>query len=284
MRLFARVCGGFLVAAAVLGGALLAGPVSAGAARAEAAVGSPRACAAYAYRAIETRTAAPAAAPACAGLSRAQVNQAAAVAIRMTVAGSAKASSRRQAAAAAQWLQAMITAPPAARPSPAAPAVHPLPAAGSGSAGGAGLGVGVGLRGLAARVAALLAWIATAGSGAIILARWLLAGGSLRRGTGPAAPRAVTLAHAGGGAGGLLLWAAFMVTGQAALAWAALGILAPVAGLGMAVLLLGLPRPSRAPLRGPARGGGFPAVTVAAHGLFMVTTLLLVLLATLAAA
>jgi hypothetical protein len=259
-----------------------------------AVAGSPQACTAYAYGAIRARTAAPAAPPACAGLSRAQVNQAAANAIRMTVAGSSKAGSRRQAGAAARWLQAMITSPPAARPSPS-PALAPPAARSAAAAVPGATGLGVGPHGLAAQLAALLAWLAAAGSGAAILVRWLLAGGTLRRASATAAPSAasrsaVTLAHAGGGAGGLVLWAAFMVTGQVALAWAALGLLAPVAGLGMCLLLLGLPRPSRAPLRGMPRrrdgrgASGFPAAAVAAHGLFMVTTMLLVLLATVAAA
>ena len=60
-------------------------------------------------------------------------------------------------------------------------------------------------------------------------------------------------------------------------------VLAPVAGLGMCVLVLGLPRPVRAPL-GSRRGrGGFPAALVAGHGLFVLVSLLFVLLATIAA-
>lgn len=53
----------------------------------------------------------------------------------------------------------------------------------------------------------------------------------------------------------------------------------------MGILLLGLPRPGRAPL-GLRRGGrrpGPPVLTTAAHGLFAVTALLLILLATVAA-
>jgi hypothetical protein len=118
-----------------------------------------------------------------------------------------------------------------------------------------------------------------------MLVRWLLAGGSLRRKSATAAPPAVTLGHAGGATAGLLLWVVFLATGWVPLAWIALGLLAPVAGLGMSVLLLGLPRPARAPLgtRRRGRAGGPPVVAAAVHGLFVVLVLLLVLTATVAA-
>jgi len=100
-----------------------------------------------------------------------------------------------------------------------------------------------------------------------------------------AAPPAVILGHAGAGALGLVLWALFMLSGWAALAWIALGMLAPVAGLGMGVLLLGLPSPVRS--SGGARSAGrrprIPVLAIATHGLFAVTVLLLVLMATIGA-
>jgi hypothetical protein len=64
------------------------------------------------------------------------------------------------------------------------------------------------------------------------------------------------------------------------LAWIALGMLAPVAGLGMGVLLIGLPRPVAGRVGRRAR---MPVVAIAAHGLFVVTVLLLVLMATIGA-
>jgi hypothetical protein len=263
----------------------LAGASSAAAATAAApdAGGSLQACTAYAYAAIQAHTVAPATPPACAGLSRAQVNQAVSTAIRRTVTSGDKATRRRQAVAAARWTRAMITAPapaPApASPSPESSGLRPAPDA---KAGGRGLG---GVSQLAANIGALLAWLATAASGGWILARWLLAGGGLRRKSAGAAPPAVTLSHVGGGALGLLLWVVFMATGWVALAWIALGLLAPVAGLGMSVLLFGLPRPARAPLgpRGRGRAAGFPAAAAAVHGLFVVVVLTLVLTATVAA-
>ena len=85
-----------------------------------------------------------------------------------------------------------------------------------------------------------------------------------------------------------------------ALAWIALAILAPVAGLGMSVLLLGLPGPVR-PLSGtsgrrdtgrrrtgrgaraPGRRTRIPVLAIVGHGMFAVTALLLVLMATIGA-
>jgi hypothetical protein len=91
----------------------------------------------------------------------------------------------------------------------------------------------------------------------------------------------VILGHVGGGLVGLVLWAAFMLSAWVGLAWIALGLLAPVAGAGMAVLLLGLPGPGRPGLI--ARRPRIPVLTIVVHGLFAATALLLVLLATIGA-
>ena len=90
---------------------------------------------------------------------------------------------------------------------------------------------------------------------------------------------------------GLAIWALFMGTGWAALAWISVGLLAPVAGLGMTVLLSGLPRPRPRPRPRPAAASSLsptrssppPAAIIAAHGLFVLATLLLVLLAAIGA-
>jgi hypothetical protein len=194
----------------------------------------------------------------------------------MTLTSGTKAAHRRQAIAAARWTRAMIYTPSTASPSPGSSAASPLAVS---QAGGPGLG---GISRLAVNLGALLAWLATAASGGWILVRWLLAGGSLRRKRPAAAPPAVTLGHVSGAALGLGLWVVFMATGWAAVAWIALGLLAPVAGLGLTVLLLGLPQPVGAPL-GRRRAAGFPALAVAAHGLCVVFVLVLVLTATVTA-
>jgi len=227
------------------------------------------------------------------------VNAAASVAIRQASGSGPKSAWRKQAGVAAPWVSALLTGPvPAAGTSVAA----------SGSGGSFQLS---GLSGVAVRVAALLAWLATAASGGYVLARWLRAGGSLRVPAGPSstAPSAVIAGHASLGLLGLVLWVVFMSTGWAAAAWAAVGLLAVVAGLGMGVLALGLPSPRPRPsqslappaIRPPSGGTAtltasaavrpagaraaspVPVFVIAAHGLFAATVLLLVITATVGA-
>ncbi len=307
-----RACGGLLVGAVLAVGLAgsLAGIASAAAAlpsvptssqaggvspatgmtlAADQVSGSPQACTAYAYAAIERRTVITATPAACEGLTRAQVNHAAGTAIDMTLANGAKpagrgqdskSARRKQAAAAAAWVHALITAPAPAPASPHAASSGGRPLSGvlSGSVSELRLG---GVSELAAQVGALLAWLATAASGGLVLARWLRAGGSPLRRTATAAPPATILGHVGGGLLGLVLWAAFMLSGQAVFAWIALGLLALVAGAGMAVLVLGLPSPGRPALT--ARRPRIPVLAIFAHGLFAATALLLVLTATIGA-
>jgi hypothetical protein len=310
---FVRACGGLLVGAALAVGLAgsLAGIASAAAAvpsvlassqtggvslatgltlAADQVSGSPQACTAYAYAAIEGHTVVTATPAACEGLARAQVNQAVGTAIDMTLANGARSAGReqgskparrRQAAAAAVWVRALITAPGPAPASPPATSSGGRPSSGvlSGSVS-SGLRLG-GVSELAAQVGALLAWLAAAASGGLVLARWLRAGGSPLRRTATAAPPAAILGHVGGGLLGLALWAAFMLSGWTVLAWIALGLLAPVAGAGMAVLVLGLPRPGRPGLT--ARRPRMPVLAIFAHGLFAAIALLLVLMATIGA-
>ena len=280
-----RFWAGVLVSVA-LAGALIgsfAGIASAApAASVTAASGSPQACAADAYTAITQHKVITATPAGCEGLSPSEVNQAAADAIRMAETGGTKSAVRSQAVAESVWVRALITdSEPAPGSSPAAIASGHAPAADPGGMSSA-LGLG-GVSELAAKVGALLAWLATVASGGWVLARWLLAGGRLRRGTATATPPSVILAHVGGGAAGLVLWAVFLLTGWVPLAWIALGMLAPVAGLGMGVLLIGLPRPVAGRVGRVGRRKGMPVVAVAAHGLFVVIVLLLVLMATIGA-
>jgi hypothetical protein len=247
--------------------------------------GSPQACEDYARAAIERHRVAAATPAACRGLSRAEVSQAASAAIRMTETPGSKPVLRREAIAAARWVRAMFSGPV----SPAGPVASSTPAGQSATGPADGLGLG-GVSESAAKAGALLAWLATAASGGFVLARWLLAGGSPLRGTQAAAPPAVILGHVGAGALGLVVWASFMLSGWVPLAWTALAVLAPVSGLGMGVLLLGLPAPARprtetgaVGARGVGRRTRIPVLAIAGHGMFAVTALLLVLMATIGA-
>jgi hypothetical protein len=245
-----------ITTAAVAGGMLLACFAAGCSTSSGSAGGTPQAsvpgCTAYGVYAIEhhiTVTQTPAA---CEGLSKTEVNQAAARAIMQVAGGVRKAIWRKRASEAAPFLAHLFSTPP--------PVTNSLPALAAGSAATGPLGA----RNLGMDTAALIVWLVTAGSGAYVLGSWLAHGGSLRRragGTG--APPAVIFGHFGLALTGLVIWIVYMVAGWAALAWTAVGVLLPVAGLGMATLAVGLPGlPSLPGLSGrpvPAVAGSAPA-------------------------
>ncbi|HTU04699.1 MAG TPA: hypothetical protein VMG13_04020 [Trebonia sp.] len=259
------------------------------------------ACTAYAYRAIQRHEVVTAVPAACGGLSRAQVNQAASTAIRQAAGSGPKSTSRTQAASAEPWVTVLLTGPVPASGRPP-PATSPR--------GGPGSLLSPGSE-LAVKIAALAAWLITAASGGYVVVHWLRVGGRLRRRADTAVPPVVVLGHAGLGLVGLVLWTVFAATGWVAVAWVAAGLLAPVAGLGMSVLVIGLPSPrsageaTPAPAEpvpagttgtsvlaappamaapAPARPGGRqPVLVIALHGLFAATVLALVLTAAVGA-
>jgi hypothetical protein len=236
--------------AAVGGGALTALVIGGYGARAAdvsgtASGGSPasvRACAAYGVHAIEhhiTVTWKPAP---CQGLSKAEVNQAVAMAVLRVTGDAPKALRRKREAEAAPYLYYLVTTPPRAAGSRPTFPTSPPPGRG---------------KDLPMSVAALIAWLVTAGSGAYVLGSWIARGGSLRRHAGGAStssPPSVIFGHFGLALSGLAVWVAYLITGWAVLAWAAVGVLLPVAGLGMATLAVGLPR-RRPPVTGGALAG-----------------------------
>jgi hypothetical protein len=130
---------------------------------------------------------------------------------------------------------------------------------------------------LPVRVAALVAWLLTAGSGAVLVGRRLARRRPVLGGRLPG----VLVSHFALAVGGLAVWTGYLLSGWAPLAWAALGILLPVAGLGMATLILTVPDPGTGP--GPLRGGKAPVLVIAGHGALATLTLLLALLAAIAA-
>jgi hypothetical protein len=166
--------------------------------------------------------------PACAGLSREQVNAAVGRALRDVVGPLAKAPFRRRALAESRYLAGLVRSVPTARQR--AHHAAPAPAATS----------------LPASLAALTSWIVTAAAGLYLFAGWLTRTRSGRRrfrAAGP--PPAVIGGHAGLGLAGLGVWIAFMATAEQALGWIAVGTTFLIAGLGMATLLTAMPDPQR---------------------------------------
>lgn len=136
-------------------------------------------------------------------------------------------------------------------------------------------------------IAALVAWLATAGGGLFLFGTWLSNGGMSR--DEPTTSRftpGLILGHAGLAAAGLMVWIAYLVSDEnETLAWVALGLLVPVAVLGFMMFLRWLKD-----RRGQPTGSSseiaeqrFPLVVVGAHGVLAVMTVVLVLIAALEA-
>jgi hypothetical protein len=156
-------------------------------------------------------------------------------------------------------------------------------------------------------IAALITWVITAGLGLFMLGTWIAKGGAraqtMAGATATAGAGATT--GTGGGAGadgpadttgsnfpppavfghfllaasGLVLWIVYVVNDDSTLAWIAFGILVIVAGIGDFLVLRWI-GDRRAASRGLAEQK-IPSGVVAVHGVFAVTTLVLVLLAAL---
>lgn len=150
-------------------------------------------------------------------------------------------------------------------------------------------------------IAALIAWVLTAGGGFVLLARWI-SGGGLRQqhGGGTRFPAGLIFGHFGLAAAGLVLWIVYLVVGGKTLAWISLVLLAVVAVLGFTMFARWLPgrRGAVAPVgtgalrhdsgTAPVTATGsdpaerhLPVPVVAAHGVFAVVTVVLVLLTAL---
>jgi hypothetical protein len=139
------------------------------------------------------------------------------------------------------------------------------------------------------RIAALLTWILAALLGGFLLATWLVKGGLRRRGERQTrfAPQLI-LGHAGLAATGLAIWVTYLVVATTALAWVALADLTVVAVLGATMFGLWLKTARRshgrhASVPRHAAEDHFPPPAVLAHGLFAVTTVVLVLVTALQA-
>ncbi len=191
-------------------------------------------CYAFSVQALDRHVTVTTVPRACAGLSHEQINLAVIRAVRDVAGPHPKVAGRQLAHRELAYLAYLIKAARVPAPAPVAVA-----AAGRSSA-------------LPLRLAALAAWVVTALAGSWLLAGWVTQGGGLRR-RGPrtaGVPPAVIVGHFTLALAGLGIWIAFVVTGVTALAWAAVGTILAIAGLGMATLAGGLPE--TAPRAGPA--------------------------------
>jgi hypothetical protein len=136
-------------------------------------------------------------------------------------------------------------------------------------------------------IAALVTWLVTAGLGFFMLMRWVRRGG-LRRGRDAAThfPPALVFTHLGLAVGGLVAWVLYVVTDSSVLAWAAFADLALVAALG-GFLVRRWTLDGRAAMadgsspRVELAEQHIPRPPVVLHGVFAISTVVLVLLSAL---
>ena len=140
-------------------------------------------------------------------------------------------------------------------------------------------------------VAALITWIVTAFGGLYLLAVWLIENDVTHRGAASRLPGPVILAHVLLALTGLVVWVVHLLSGSASWGWVAVGILAAIATLGLTMFTRWIPVHAAFVAAESTRGisadfdfpaeRAFPLTVVVGHGVLAVTTLILVLLATL---
>jgi manganese efflux pump family protein len=139
-------------------------------------------------------------------------------------------------------------------------------------------------------IAALITWLITAGFGSFMLRLWISHGGLRRSARGASHfPPARVFSHLGLAVAGLIVWIVYLVTDNKILAWIAVADLVLVALLGL-LLVLRWASDGRAAMRGDRRADPaavdlaeqhIPRLPVVLHGIFAVSTLILVLLTAL---
>ncbi len=147
-------------------------------------------------------------------------------------------------------------------------------------------------------IAALVAWVVTALGGFVMLGQWVSRGGLRQQRSGTTRfPAGLVFSHFGLAVVGLVAWIAYLLTDQDRLAWVAFVLLLPVALLGFIMLArwipvyrghamaVGAPQGRSSTSSGSAEAEPaerhLPVPVVAAHGLFAVVTVVLVLLTAL---
>ena len=153
-------------------------------------------------------------------------------------------------------------------------------------------------------IAALITWIVTAGFGFFMLIRWATRGGVKKvDGAGTHLPPVRVFTHFGLAAAGLIIWIIYLVTDSTILAWIAVVDLVIIATIGV-VMVRQWAKDGRAAMAAAAAGAGganagtvearrvdagtvdlaeqhIPRPPVVLHGIFAVSTLILVLLTAL---
>src|SRR3954452_4714209 len=118
-------------------------------------------------------------------------------------------------------------------------------------------------------VAALVAWVLTAGGGFVLLSRWIAAGGLRQQGDRTTRfPAGLVFGHFGLAAAGLILWIVYLVLDADRLTWVALALLVVIALLGFTMFSRWLPtrRATTVPAGAPRRGVDAGASTGAGAG------------------
>jgi hypothetical protein len=153
-------------------------------------------------------------------------------------------------------------------------------------------------------IAALITWIVTAGFGFFMLIRWATRGGVKKvDGAGTHLPPVRVFTHFGLAAAGLIIWIIYVVTDSTILAWIAVVDLVIIATIGV-VMVRQWAKDGRAAMAAAAAGARdanagtvearrvdagtvdlaeqhIPRPPVVLHGIFAVSTLILVLLTAL---
>ncbi len=210
--------------------------------------GSVTSCYQFGVQAIRRHVTVTAIPAACQGLSQLEVNIAVGRALQAAAAGvPGKARQRQLIGLDSPYLADLIHAVP----TPGQPAVAP-PQSGPPSRA-------------ALSLAALATWLITLGLGVSMMARWITR--SRRHGAQPGHGRGPVLnfTHFGLALTSLLAWISYLATSVTGLAWAACGLLLPVAGLGMALVFFASARsPVTSPPTAPAGPAGPAPVATAA--------------------
>src|SRR3954469_25037162 len=116
-------------------------------------------------------------------------------------------------------------------------------------------------------IAALVAWVLTAGGGFVMVGRWVAAGGLRQQGDGATRfPAPLVFGHAGLAAAGLVLWIVYLALDADSLTWVAFVLLIVVALLGFTLFARWLPgrRASAVPAGAGGSGRGGDTVTARA--------------------